>query len=165
MIRDGKLFGKINVIDFLIILILVVAAALLGARMLGLTGSGGQADIGTESKVKLTFFVDSAPIVVQDKAEPGQSVRDYDTKNDLGKLISYETEDRIRYEYDGVSGQVVAVPEVYLCELTFSSEATGVYSDTGFTVNGTTYSIGGTYTICVGRVRVSCRLADMEQVG
>ena len=57
------------------------------------------------------------------------------------------------------------MPEVYLCELTFSSEATGVYSDTGFTVNGTTYSIGGTYTICVGRVRVSCRLADMEQVG
>lgn len=159
--KNGKLFGKLNVIDLIIILILIACIVFLCVRFLG--NSAPQAT--APDQVRLTFFAPDAPALLAGKCESGEPVTDYDDGTYLGAISLYESEDAYKYEYDDANGEPVKVPDPNKIFLTFSCDGAGYVSDTGLFINGNRYCIGGTYVICAGQTRVSCRLADFEIIG
>lgn len=159
--KNGKLFGKLNIIDLLIILIVIAAIIFVGLRFFG----GNDNDLGTLQKVRMTFFADEAPAFLAGKAAPGDPVVDYDNTYGLGIVSSYETEDAFVYDLDPVTGEVVQVPVANACRLTFSCETYGYLAADGLRIDGYIYSIGGSHTIRAGQMRVACRLADIEVIG
>lgn len=156
--ENGKLFGKINIIDLLIIIIIIAAAIFVGLRLFG----GNDNDMGTPQHVRVTFFSDEAPALLIGKGVAGSPVIDYDNNNYLGALTIYETEDAYTYTYDSESGDCVKVPVVNRCFLTFSCEGNGYVTEDALYVNGFQYSVGGTCTIRAGQIRVQCRMASIE---
>ena len=156
--KNGRLFGKINIIDLLIILIVIAAAVFLGMRYFG----GNDVDPGEPQKVRLTFFAPDAPSLLADKGVMGTPVIDYDNNNYLGDLVLYEAEDAYTYDYDSATGELVKLPTPKECFLTFACDGFGYVSDGGIHVNGFQYSVGGTSTIRAGQTRVQCRLAGIE---
>ena len=161
--KNGKLFGKLNIIDLLIILIVLAALAFVGLRYLRPSNNTYTA---TPDKVRLTFVADKAPMLLraQDDRQLGGPVTDFDTSNYLGVLTAYEATDSCTNELDPVSGEIVAVPSTTECYLTFACEGEGYIADDGLRINGTQYSIGATYVIRAGQTRISCRLADFERI-
>ena len=161
--KNGKLFGKLNIIDLLIILIVLAALAFVGLRYLRPDSSGHAA---APDKVRITFFAKDAPILLWDQGERqmGGPVSDHDTSNYLGVLTSYVPEEAYIYALDQDSGEMVRVLSSTECFLTFACEGEGYISDDGLRINGVQYSIGGTYVIRAGQTRISCRLADFERI-
>ena len=156
--KNGKLFGKINIIDLLIVLIIIAAIVFVGMRYFG----GNDNDIGTPQKIRLTFFAPDAPSLLADKGVLGSPVIDFDNNNYLGVRSVYEAEDAYTYDYDPESGELVKLPTPKECFLTFACDGEGYVSDDGLYVNGFQYSVGGTSTIRAGQTRVQCRLASIE---
>ena len=161
--KNGKLFGKINIIDLLIILIVLAALAFVGLRYLRPDSTARSAE---PDKVRMTFFANDAPILLWDQGERqmGGPVSDYDASNYLGVLTSYEPEEAYLYELNPGSGELLRVRSATECLLTFACEGEGYLSADGLRINGVQYSIGGSYVICAGQTRIACRLADVERI-
>lgn len=158
--KNGKLFGKINIIDLLIVLIVIAAVIFVGLRFFG----GNDNDYGQPQTVIMTFYAGDAPALLAGAAQPGDPVNDFDNTSSLGTLVSYETEDAYTYGV-GPGGEPVQLPVPNTCWLTFSCEVEGYVAADGLRVNGYEYPVGGTVTVCAGPMRVSCRLAGYEIVG
>ena len=161
MFRNGKLFGKLNIIDLLILLLLIAAAVFVGKRFLG----GNDNDYGTAQRVKMTFFANEAPALLEGKAAPGDPVVDFDTNTNLGTLTAFDAVPAYVWEYDSTRGEAVQVPVANEAFVTFSCECDGEMAADGLRVNGTKFSIGATFVICAGPTRLQCRLANVEAVG
>ena len=159
--KNGKLFGKINVIDLLIVLVVIAAVFFVGKRFL----AGNDNDYGTPERVRMTFYADEAPALLSGKAAAGDPVRDYDNSNSLGSVTAFDSEDAYTYTYDASTGETVKVPVPNVCFLTLSCETDGCVAQDGLRINGFLYCIGGSYTLCAGQTRLNCRLADFEIVG
>ena len=160
--KNGKLFGKLNVIDLLIILIVLTGLVFLGYRFLG---NKGAPEYAAPRSVRLTFFAPDAPALLDGKLEIGAPVTDFDESLDLGTLSGVSAEEAYEWQYDSESGEAVKVPVANEIALTFSCDVAGYPGDDGLRVGGHRYCIGGSYTVCAGRARVFCRLADFEVIG
>lgn len=161
--KNGKLFGKINIVDLLIILIILAALVFVGLRYLR-PDSGARS--AAPEKVRMTFFADDAPILLWDQGERqlGRAVTDYDASNYLGVLTAFEPEEAYGYSLDPKTGEVMQIRSATECFLTFACEGEGYISDECLTVNGEQYSIGGSYVIRAGQTRIACRLANFEPI-
>ena len=157
--KNGKLFGKVNIIDLLIILVVIAALVFVGKRLYG----GNDNDMGRPQLVRMTFFADEAPAFLEGKAAAGDPVIDYDNSTSLGNLTSYETAPA--YAYAEVNGEAVQVPVANTCFITCTCEVEGYVADDGLRINGFLYCIGGSHTIRAGQTRFNCRLANFEVIG
>lgn len=158
--KKGILFKKFNIIDLLIVLIVIAGAIFLGIRFLG----GDDAEYSAAQNIRYTFFSDEAPALLAGKAAIGSPVTDYDSKLYLGTLRSFDAEDAYEWNYDSASGELVKIPVPNTIFLTFSCDGTGLATDDGIWISGTRFCIGGTYVICAGQTRISCRLANAEVI-
>lgn len=158
--KNGKLFGKLNIIDLLIILVIVAAIAFLGVKVLG----RDNVDLGTPTTVRLTFYADDAPGFLEGKAKVGDPFIDYDHNHSFGNVTALNIEPAYTYAYDEAAHTSVKVPTVNRCFITVSCEAEGYLSDNSFVVDGDIYAIGGSYTIRVGLTRFASRLANIEVI-
>lgn len=169
--KNGKLFGKINIIDLLILLIVAAALVFFAVRLIGPGSGDGDAQSTpaplSKTPVRITFFADDAPIVLKDRMEEqlGSSVRDWDSgKNKLGTFVSYEATDNFSYIWDETSGKLVEIPDYSTFHLSVTSEVEGTLTEKGLNINGYQYYIGASYTICVGQTRIFCRISDFESL-
>ena len=164
--KNGKLFGKLNIIDLLIILIVLAALVFVGLRYFRPEDSTLTANSATPEKVRLTFLAERGPILLWDQGDRqmGSHVTNYDNKDKLGVLTSYVPQEVYSLTLDPTTGEVVRIPSITECSVTFTADGEGYLSEEGLRINGTLYYIGASYVIWVGQLRISCRLADFERI-
>lgn len=164
--KNGKLFGKINIIDLLIILIIIAALVF---AVLKATGSIGVETIfnGNQitQKVRITFYGSYVNDFLPDCLTIGDPVKQYETLLDLGTLTSFSSEPAYDNAFNDQTGEVVKVPKVNYCFLTFTCEAEGELSSTGFKVEDTVFVVGGNYYINIGPSRTACQIKSFELIG
>lgn len=158
--KNGKLFGKINVIDLLIILILIAAAVLVGVRAMG----SGSASSGAQ-KVRLTFFGTDVPDLVPESLTTGIPIKQYSTEVPLGTLTSFSSEPAYAYVFNPVSGEAEPLPIAHRCFMTLTCEPTGTVNEWGFTSGATTFTVGGNYWLDIGASRAGYMLKSIEVLG
>ena len=156
--KNGKLFGKINIIDLLIIIIIILALVFAGTKILGRDGSSKLTNaVGKTSTVRMTVFCDDVKEFVPDALHIGDPVEQYQSSIALG-------EPAYNYQYDPQTGESVKVPEVNQIFMTAVIEATGVFNEWGLTVNDTTFVVGGGYFFNIGQTRVGVTIQSFEPV-
>lgn len=156
--KNGKLFGKINIIDLLIILI-VIAALIFAATKLFTPAEKGE-EAGT-SKVVITYKATDAPTGAGEAINVGDPVYEDTTNVQLGTVTAVDVEEAYEYQV-GPDGEPVKVPLVGMEIVTVTTEAEASVTSDGVYSGGRLYSVGATRTIHFGKSIIYIRITGIS---
>lgn len=86
--EKGKLFGKVNLLDLLVVLIIVAALVFGGYYFIGKDGA-----VGSKMTIEYTVEVVKKDSEFFDYIIPGEAVVDGKTKQPMGEIVSFEKHD------------------------------------------------------------------------
>ena len=154
--KDGKVGGKINLIDLIIIIILIALAALAIWKFAVPKDKNAGA-----VPVKITLFCEETPDYVVDYIKEGAPV--YDSKEDitLGTVTSFTTGDPIGYERDESDTMYQVVRPNYK-SVKIEVEVKGVMGANGVTVDDVLYGVGHTMTVYAGESKMYVKVMGIE---
>lgn len=156
--KSWKLFGKLNIIDLLIIVVLIAAAIILATRTLSNQGVTVNAQ-----HVRVHYYGFSGiRNYVPENFTVGDPVTQYDTNLDLGTLTDFSYEPSYYWVYDYNKGELVKVDSEFEAFVTFTSECYGKLDQTGLTIGSTTFVVGGNYYFNVGPTRAGYQITGFE---
>ncbi len=141
--EKGRLWGRINLIDLTLILILIAALAFAGMKFLG---KGEIQIIAEKQTVTFTLFTNSVFPFVKDQMQEGDEVRLVGNNAVLGTIESLE----IKTGYGLIAtadGRWIEadIPNKYSIDIVIKGEATK--SGEAFTIGGTPLLAGNEITI------------------
>jgi len=139
----GRLFGRINIVDLLIVLILVSIAA--GAYMFFFGGSDKQ--VLETSKVVYDFEITNVNKDFVDAITPGDPIRDSTRGNELGTVVSKTSRNATMLNEDLINGRYVIaeVPDAY--DVVITIEANGNITPANIIVGGAEVKVGKKFFI------------------
>ncbi len=154
--EKGKLFGKINIVDLIILIIVLAAVAYLGFTLLGPEGTV----TGTDT-VTLSFYLEECPAYVVDSLNVGDTVWDSSDNVVLGTVKDWEATDFYIFIADN-NGHSVQVVDVNNNKLELNVTATGVLEEHGIRIGGTLYGVGHSLTIYAGHAKLFLKVSGIE---
>ena len=158
MLKDGKLFGKINLIDFVIVLIILAAVAFVAMKVVDKGNENAQL-----SQVHISFYADEVPEYVADALETDTSVLDSTENVTIGTVESFEVAPPLGYETD-TKGVIQSVVREGYKSVNLSALATGELTEHGITIDGVLYGVGHTLTIYAGKAKMYLKVSGIEPV-
>ncbi|MBS7401928.1 MAG: DUF4330 domain-containing protein [Oscillospiraceae bacterium] len=156
--KDGKLFGKVNLIDFIIVLVLVALIAFAAVKFLG---SRGEAAPLTE--ISISFYGEEVPEYVTEYLKEGTSVRDDNKDITIGSVTGFELGEPLGYATDA-QGEVQQVIRNGYKSVVLHITAYGEMGEHGATVNGALYGVGHTLTLYAGQAKMYMKVCAIEPV-
>jgi hypothetical protein len=158
--NKGRLFGKISIIDILIVVIIIVAVAGIGSKFVK---SKTASPFVKTDKIQVQFYVEDAPDYAIKAVKIGDPVRESIQNTGLGKVIDIKIDKSVSWVQTDKGEYVAASREGYLsCVLTM--EAEGIYGNNGVSINNTEYYIGRTLVLYVGNSALSGRIYDLRKI-
>lgn len=163
--KKGKLFGKINIIDLLIVIVLVAAVLLVGYKTvapgLGI-GDSAEGVNGQNAEVFIEFFAEEVPdFAVDGTINNGDKVIEVGTDTMMGEVVEVEIGDSISYASDD-SGNWVAGSKPNYKSVRIKCKGTADYYEHGCKIKGAKYYIGHTMTIAAGKAKLYLKISDIE---
>ena len=161
--KNGRLFGKINIIDLLIILVLIAALIFVGMKLLS-RDSGGDASVGSE--VMISFYGNQAELGFDKDGLFYKGAPAYEdvTNASLGSLTEWSVEPAYEYQLNDEGEQVkVEIANTNFVNVTL--KATGTVADDGLHVGSCLYCVGAHYTIHVGTTKIYAECSDITPIG
>lgn len=159
MIIDGKgkLFGKINIIDLLIVVVIVFAVGVLGYKFLA-PSTGGNSTSGV---CEMKFYIEEVSDFVADKIDIGEKLMDEGKNIDLGVITNVEFGDAVSYgtNQDGV--WVTSSREGYK-SMILTGEVNATKFDHGAIVGSSKYYVGHTFVLLAGEAKLYLRVYDIN---
>lgn len=159
--KEGKFFGKISIIDILVI----AAIILLGVGLFVKFGTSGTNLVAsTNEKIEYTLQVDAVRMYTVEALQGGGPVSDATTKEEMGKIVdvTYEPAQKRVDMADGTF-QMVVIPEEY--DVTVTVEVEGKVSDKGFYTKGNKFlAAGSSYTINSKYAQASCYIGSIKGI-
>ena len=159
--KKGKLFGKLNIIDVLIILIVLAVIAALGMKfvlpnMLKPVGA---------SEYDIQFIIEEAPEFVKPYImEEGALVKDFDKAMTLGRVVKTTTDKSVLYTVNSEGASIKTTKENYISAI-ITARGSGTYTnENGLILNGVTYPVGRSLTLIVGKSAVYGRIYSITPV-
>ncbi len=156
--NKGKLFGKINVIDLLLILVLVLAAAFFAVK---LVGNGAGTPAAKSETVRLEYYAEEVSDFVVDCIHVGDPLTDDAEKADLGTVVAVEAGPSHSYSANE-KGEWVLSPKEGYQSLRIISEVQGRLTNHGVEIAGTTYSVGHSMTLRAGTGKIWLRVSGVS---
>ena len=128
--KQGKLFGKINIIDLFIIFIIISAIAILGIKF-----SSGVTTGGTTVPVTYTVKVEGIRKTSEKYFIPGEKV--YNDKDEyMGEIVEINNvNEAVRYELTS-KGEYKEVTDPSRIDLQVKIKANATENDKGFYIDG-----------------------------
>lgn len=153
--KDGKLFGKISIIDIIVVVIIIALAIGVYARY---TSNRDAAASSEAASIEYVYEVKSVRDFTIDALEKLGPVYDDDTKEYLGEVVDVTAEPS-QMEISLVSGQytMVEVPERYDVYVTIRVDgevnALGYYTSTNTYLGaGSTFNMNFKYASTNGKI-------------
>ncbi len=155
--KNGKLFGKINIIDLLIILIVIAAVVFFATKLFSPAQETTKANT---TKVAVTFYAEDAPTNVTDMLVEGAPSFEETTNVGFGSITSFSSEQAYGWMSDA-EGNLVKGPIVGDEYLTVSVEVNGNLTDNGVYLGGRLYCVGANYTMHFGKVMLYSKIVSI----
>jgi len=155
--KNGKIGGKVSIIDLLILVIILAAIAFVGYRFLTKDRSGV---VSTQSVYMSMTGAEVSNYVVDD-LEIGARVFDDTENNVLGYVTDIETGKGYHYGV-GNNGETVALFPDDSSSVTVTCKAEGTLDPNGLLIGGTRYAIGHTFVVYVGDCKLYLRISALE---
>ncbi len=152
--KKGKLFGKINIIDLLILVILVAAIAVLGVKFLG---KGGK-DVQT---LEMKFHIEEVDTWVTENVQVGDALYDGTYEQNLGVVTNVETGQSKTWGQNA-DGQYVLSSRDGYNSMTITGEVQGTKTAVGAEVNGQLYGVGHSMVLYAGDAKLYLRVQDIR---
>lgn len=146
--KNGKLFGKINLFDFVVILLIVVLLGGIGYKLLVMNPEEASNTVEVTYDLKIETVRD----VTVNSFQEGHTLYQYNTEDILGKVTAINATPAVD-PMDDLGGQTVLVPVEDRYDLVISVKGTAVRQDNGALMMGKTKLIEG------GDLRVATQLA------
>ena len=143
--KKGMLFGKLNIIDLAIILLVVAACAFFAFRFMT-TGSVAT----VPDKVNIVFFEEECPSFVPGQTHPGDPVMDGTTNSYLGTVTDIKMDKSITYNVNQQTGEVSLGSKEGYVSAYITAACEGTLTDNGVVIDGTLYSVGHTMVLHAG---------------
>lgn len=159
--KNGKLFGKINIIDLLIILVVVAVVVIFVTKAFTPAQQASETETST---VRLEFFSFEAIPQIADSLEVGASAFEDTTNVQFGKVVDFSAEPAKEYTVDA-DGNTVEIPSAYKYVVTVTLELEGNLTDSGLYIGSRLYSIGTSYTLHFGKVALYGKISALEAIG
>jgi hypothetical protein len=139
----GKLFGKINIIDLIIILLIVLTAV--GGYMFFFGRDSKQA-VNT-GKVVYDFEITNVSKDFVDAITPGDPIRDSTRGNELGTVLSKSSRGAAMLNEDLINGRyiIAEVPDAYDVVITIEADAN--ITPTSIIIGGAEVKVGKKFFI------------------
>ena len=157
--KNGKIGGKVSIIDLLILIILLEAIAFVGYRFLTKDRSG----VVSTQQAYMSFTGTEVSDYVADDLKIGDRVLDDAENNVLGYVTDIQTGQGYHYDLDK-NGETKALFPEDSVSVTVTSLATGTLDGNGILIGGTRYGIGHTFVVFVGNCKMYLRISGIEPV-
>ncbi|NLN14701.1 MAG: DUF4330 domain-containing protein [Tissierellia bacterium] len=159
--KNGKLFGKISIIDILIVLAIVFAGLFVVNKM-GLfqpqtiVGNGGD-------KLRITFYQEEVNSFTANKVGVGDSATETLQNNNFGSVVDVEVGPSVSWGVDKDGKQVKSTKEGW-SSIYISMETNGKLGPNGITIGGSKYYIGQYIRLRVGDSIFYGRISGAEKL-
>lgn len=146
--NKGRLFGKINIVDLLIVLVIVC-----GVLFVGLKYVLPKNDVVPTQSAILVIRGDTKNYVAE-QLQKGASVWDASGNVELGVLDSWEISDYVEPIASERLKQTVEYINPDLCFVDLTIKSNGVVGEHGLTIGDTLYGCGHTMVIYSGQCKI-----------
>ena len=156
--EKGRLFGKINIVDFIVAAVIVLGVLGVGYKFI----SSSTTLFKKSEEAKIVFYNEDLPKYVADSIKVGDKVKDSVKNTVFGEVESVEVADSVVFSSndEGVLKQTTRPGYVSLI-LTVKGE--GVYTDTGVIFNNTDYYVGRSLEIRAGNGVIWTRVKEINK--
>ena len=155
--KNGKIGGKVSIIDLLIVVILLAALAFVGYRFLTKDRSGV---VNTQPFVMSMTGAEVSNYVVEN-LEIGARVFDDTENNVLGYVTDIQTGAGYHYGV-GNNGETVALFPDDSSSVVVTCRGEGTLDPNGLLIGGTRYAIGHTFVVYVGDCKLYLRISGLD---
>jgi len=160
--KDGKLFGKVSVIDLIVVALLVAAGLFLATRYLGSKGAaitpGGALDL-----LEVKFYSEEVNDFVADAISVGDAAKEFAQYASFGTVTAVEVGPSITWVADSNAKMFGQEKDGYK-SVTVTMRVRGKLDSTGFSLDGTTYFVGKTVILYLGKAGFQGRISGVEVV-
>ncbi|TYP57819.1 DUF4330 domain-containing protein [Thermosediminibacter litoriperuensis] len=133
--KKGRLFGLINIIDLMVILLIVAVAGRFALK-------AQQRPVGSaEKKIEVVLLVKDVRDATASVIKEGDIVRETKTNNLLGKITKVEVRPAETL-VNTADGRVVSVPNPVLKDVYVTLEGSGTAGENAIVIGGTEIRIG-----------------------
>lgn len=155
--KNGKLFGKINIIDLVIILFVIAALVVAGVFVV----QNKRSTENTELLV-MKFYSEEVSDFVVDKLSAGKLLYDDENEVNLGKITNVDINDSVTY--GGISeGQYTMVNKQGYKSVIITGELEGIKNDLGAIISGHQYGVGHSMVLRAGDAKIYLRVYDISK--
>lgn len=155
MIKNGKLFGKINLFDFAIILLIV---ALIIAGVTKFKTFDKTVDASSMGKIRYTFLIKDVRSYTADSLASGDAVFDSATNINIGTIVDVQ-KSPAKVVKTLANGSISTFENEYKNDILLTIETAGTMSNAGYFANksielkvGSEKEIETLYTASLGKV-------------
>ena len=159
--KNGKLFGKISIIDIVVVVLLLAAASFVLYKFGIFTPSRNVA--ASTEKVRITFYQEEVNSFTAENVKLQEPVRDTLLNVGLGTIVDIVTGDSVSWGIDKNGRQVLSTKEGY-SSIYIKAEAPGTTGPNGITIGGYKYYIGDILSIRAGTSTFYVRIDAVEQI-
>lgn len=155
--KNGKIGGKINLIDLIIIVVIFAAVAFAVYRIF----FAEKIEEIVSDPVRIEFTCTEANDYTVEQLEIGAPVLDGSTEKDLGTAIDFEIDDATSYTVTD-SGQVVIIDIPFSKSVVVTIDGTGELDDNGVVINGLRYGVGHSTVLFVGDCKLWGKISAID---
>jgi len=143
----GKLFGKISIIDIMVILVVIIAVVGIGYKFT--RPNAGNTVFTKQDDIQIKFLVDEVQDFIVDAIKVGDPVRESVQNASFGRVSNIETGDAIIW-LTTEDGQNVKVSREGFYSVVITMDAKGMKDNLGVLIDKANYYVGQTLTLYVG---------------
>jgi len=143
----GKLFGKISIIDILIILVVIIAVAGIGYKFT--RPNVGNSVFTKQEDIQIKFQLDEVQDFIVNAIKVGDPVRESVQNASFGKVSDIKTGDAIIW-LTTEDGRNVKVSREGYYSVEITMDAKGMKDNLGVVIDKANYYVGQTITLYVG---------------
>lgn len=159
----GKIFGKINIVDIIILVSILVSIVFVGYK---LSKSILSNPFNKPDKLIIKIYSEEAPEFAAKAVYLNDIVIDFDTNSTFGHVTKIDMGPSVSYAGDD-KGQIIQSSKPGYTSVIYTLEGTGIYKDGvtegGVTIDNINFYIGRTITYKVGHSIMQGRIYDIKK--
>ncbi len=155
----GKLFGKLNIIDFLVILVILVGIGGVGYKF---TKSKTISPFVKTKDIVLTFYGDEIPEFAASKINKGDTSKDFDKGTYFGTVSSLKIDKAVSIGMND-QGQYIKASRPGFSSVMVTVEGKGIFDNNGVTIDNSDYFVGKSISLRLGNSVIFSRLYDIRE--
>jgi hypothetical protein len=140
--EKGRLFGKVNLFDLIVLLVLIALVTGVGYKYLVSNNN----IILNQSDIQVKLWIEDVKDVSVKAINVGDIVREYDSNNLFGEVIKKEVKPHYE-EVETADGRVVHAPVEGKHDVYVTLKCKGIVSDNAISIGSKEVRIGGTIVI------------------